>query len=311
MKKWVWAVATVIIIIIAGGLAYTSHHNVQAQYDSAMNSGKLAVQDKRYTAAETSFQAALRHKDSDKTAQAYLSQAQNYVTGNAAMNDGNFSTAKSAFTKVQNAKNGYTILTKRAKTSLKRLKPIRLRAEMYTQIYEQAVIQYQAQTYTESNATLDRILTDKDAKQSYYQDTYNKAVELRSANNKAIKNGGDGTPASDSSSVAATTSDSSSSTTATTDSSSATSSSSVSGLTKAESEAAKNYKGTNEYTVKKSQTEINGKTITSAQISAARKTLKNAGVQESSFSDQDIRTGLIAANKAGISYKSYVNKNYK
>ena len=154
-------------------------------------------------------------------------------------------------------------------------------------------------------------MTDKDAKQSYYQDTYNKAVELRSANNKAIKNGGDGTPASDSSSVAATTSDSSSSTTATTDSSSATSSSSVSGLTKAESEAAKNYKGTNEYTVKKSQTEINGKTITSAQISAARKTLKNAGVQESSFSDQDIRTGLIAANKAGISYKSYVNKNYK
>ncbi len=310
MKKWVWAVATAIIIIIAGGLAYTSHHNVQAQYDDAMNSGKLAVQDKRYTAAETSFQAALRHKDSDKTAQAYLSQTQNYVAGNAAMNDGSFSTAKRAFSKVQNAKHGYDVLTKRAKTSLKRLKPIRLRAEMYTQIYDQAVTQYQAQTYTESNATLDRILTDKDAKQTYYQDTYNKAVELRSANNKAIKNGGDGTPASDSSSVAATTSDSSSAT-ATTDSSSATSSSSVSGLTKAESEAAKNYKGTNEYTVKKSQTEINGKTITSAQITAARKTLKNAGVQESSFSDQDIRTGLIAANKAGISYKSYVNKNYK
>lgn len=309
MKKWVWAVATAIIIIIAGGLAYTSHHNVQTQYSNAMNSGKLAVQDKSYTAAETAFQTALRHKDSDKVAQAYLSQTQNYVAGTAALNDGNFSTAKKAFTKVKDAKNGYDVLTKRAKTSLKRVKPIQLRSEMFTQIYDQAVTQYQAQSYTESNATLDRILTDKDAKQTYYQDTYNKAVALRSSNNKAIKNGGDGTPASDSSAVATTDSDSSSAT-ATTGSTSA-SSSSVAGLTKAESEAAKNYKGTNEYTVKKSQTEINGKTITNAQIAAARKTLKSAGVEAGSFSDQDIRTGLIAANKAGISYKAYVNKTYK
>jgi len=194
------------------------------------------------------------------------------------------------------------------------LKTIQLKVETFQGVYEQALTQNQGQSYEASNATLDRIFKDTDAKQSYYTDIYNQAVDLRSANNQAIKHGGDGTaasitmPNSSSSSASSNSANANSGSIANANNSS---SGRTKGLTGAEKQAAKNYKGSNEFTVKKSQTEIKGKTITAAQIASARKTLSSIGVAGGSFSDQDIRTGLIAANKAGISFKAYAQKTYK
>lgn len=297
MKKWIWTIVAVVIIAVVGGVAFTGHHITQKAYSTAMMTGKQAVSKKNYSIAESAFQEALRHRTNDKQAQGYLTQTQNFVSAESAMTDHEFSTAKSDYTKVKNAKTGLSTLSKRAKTALTLLKTVQLKAETFQDVYDQALTQNQGQSYEASNATLDRIFKDAAAKEPYYTDIYNKAVDLRSTNNKAIKNGGDGT--------ADTSVDSSA------DSSASSSTSSSAGLTETEKQAVKNYKGSNEFTVKKSQTEINGKTITAAQIASARKTLSSIGVSAGSFSDQDIRSGLIAANKAGISFKSYAQKNYK
>ncbi|MTV82236.1 hypothetical protein [Secundilactobacillus folii] len=309
MKKWIWTIVAVVIIAVVGGVAFTSHHITQKAYTAAMTTGKKAVAKENYSVAESSFQEALRHRTNDQQAQGYLTQTQNFVAAESAMNDSEFATAKSNYTKVKNASPSIASLTNRAKTALKNLKTITVKAELFQQIYDQAVTQNQGQQYTESNATLDRIFKDSEAQQSYYTKIYNQAVDLRTANNKAIKNGGDGTSAATSSSSTGTTTNSGSSTTSANPGSS--SSSSVTGLTDAEKQAAKNYKGSNEYTVPKSRTEIDGQTITAAQINSARNTLKSIGVAPGSFSDQDIRDGMIAAHKQGISFKSYAEKNYK
>lgn len=297
MKKWIWTIVAVVVILVIGGVTFTSHHITQKAYTAAMTTGKTAVSKKNYSVAESSFQEALRHRTNDKVAKGYLTQTQNFVSAESAMTDHEFNVAKANYTKVKKAKTGLSTLSNRAKTALKLLKTVQLKAETFQDVYDQALTQNQGQSYEASNATLDRIFKDTAAQEVYYTDIYNKAVELRSANNKAIKNGGDGT--GDGSAV-----DSSSS-------SSDHSSSTTPGLTDAEKAAVKNYKGSNEYTVKKSQTEINGKPITSAQISNARKILSSIGVPSGSFSDQDIRSGLIAAHKAGISFKDYAEKNYK
>lgn len=305
LKKWVWAIIAVVIVAVVGGITFTSHHMTQEAYSSAMTTGKKAVQKENYSVAESAFQEALRHRTNEATAQSYLSQTQNFVAAQSAMNNSEFSTAKRDFNKVKSASPSNAVLAKRATKALKKLKTVQAQSDLYQQIYDQALTQNKGQSYTASNSTLDRIFKDAEAKQSYYTDIYNKAVDLRSANNDAIKHGGDGTASSSS----ASDSTSSAGSAAASNSDSATSS--VSGLTDSEKQAAKNYKGSNEYTVPKSQTEVNGKTITTAQINSARKTLSSIGVAPGSFSDQDIRNGLIAANKAGISFKSYAEKNYK
>ncbi|GAX00439.1 hypothetical protein [Secundilactobacillus silagei] len=309
MKKWIWTIVAVVIIAVIGGVTFTSHHITQKAYTAAMTTGRQAVSKENYSIAESAFQDALRHRTNDQQAQGHLTQTQNFVSAQSAMSDHEFSTAKSDYTKVKNAKSGSSMLRNRAKTALKLLKTVQLKAETFQDVYDQALTQNQGQSYEASNATLDRIFKDAAAKQSYYTNIYNHAVDLRSANNKAIKHGGDGTsdPSSSTPNSASSSADSSSAN-ASSDSSS---SSRTTGLTNSEKQAAKNYKGSNEFTVKKSQTEINGKAITAAQIASARKTLSAINVPAGSFSDQDIRTGLIAANKAGISFKAYAQKTYK
>ncbi|GAX03981.1 hypothetical protein IWT140_01615 [Secundilactobacillus pentosiphilus] len=305
MKKWIWTIVVVVIVAIVGGVTFTSHHITQKAYTAAMTTGKKAVNKKNYSIAESSFQDALRHRTNDKQAQGYLTQTQNFVSAESAMSDHEFNAAKSDYMKVKNAKPALSTLSNRAKAALKVLKTVQLKAETFQGVYDQALTQNQGQSYEASNSTLDRIFKDAEAKEPYYTDIYNKAVELRSTNNKAINHDGDGTVDS-SSSMPSASSDSS----ANSDSSAA-SHGITSGLTDSEKQAAKNYKGSNEFTVKKSQTEINGKAITAGQIASARKTLSSIGVSSGSFSDQDIRNGLIAANKAGVSFKSYAQKTFK
>lgn len=307
MKKWIWTIVVVVIVAVVGGVTFTSHHITQKAYTEAMLTGKKAISKKNYSIAESSFQDALRHRTNDKQAQGYLTQTQNFVSAEAAMSDHEFNTAKSDYTKVKNAKPAISTLSSRAKTALKVLKTVQLKAETFQGVYDQALTQNQGQSYEASNSTLDRIFKDAEAKEPYYTNIYNKAVDLRSANNKAIKNGGDGT-ADASSTVPSAAADSS----ANSNSSASTSTRGItSGLTNSEKQAAKNYKGSNEFTVKKSQTEINGKAITAGQIASARKTLSSIGVPSGSFSDQDIRNSLIAAHKAGVSFKSYAQKTFK
>ncbi len=177
LKKWIWTIVAVVIIAVVGGVAFTGHHMTQKAYSTAMMTGKEAVNKKNYSIAESSFQEALRHRTNDKQAQGYLTQTQNFVSAESAMSDHEFGTAKSDYTKVKNAKTGLSTLNKRAKTALTLLKTVQLKAEMFQDVYDQALTQNQGQSYEASNATLDRIFKDAEAKEPYYTDIYNKAVD--------------------------------------------------------------------------------------------------------------------------------------
>lgn len=74
---------------------------MQSQYDTAMADGKSAIQDKKYSEAETDFQNALRHKSNDKTAQAYLNQTQSLVSAESNLQNGHFDVAKSDYNELK------------------------------------------------------------------------------------------------------------------------------------------------------------------------------------------------------------------
>ncbi|WP_054658638.1 hypothetical protein [Apilactobacillus ozensis] len=65
------------------------------------------------------------------------------------------------------------------------------------------------------------------------------------------------------------------------------------------------YKGSNEYSVNKSDKEVNGKKISDDSVQNARKLINKAGVYADSMSDQDVRNTIKAANKK----KVFLSKN--
>ncbi|KRM59558.1 hypothetical protein C5L31_000339 [Secundilactobacillus malefermentans] len=292
MKRWVWAVVAVVVAVLIGGYAYSNHRITENQYNTEMSNGQAAIQAKQYTSAESHFENALKRKTNDSAAQRYLDQTQSFVSGKNAMTSRHFNAAKNYFTTVKNTKNTSGVLVTRSKSRLATLKIVIKNVKKYNKIYSEAVTQNKATEYEASNATLNQLFADSEFTKTYYKNIYTKARALQTANTKGIT--GEATSATTSSS-----------------SSSSSASSSSASLTSSEQSAANAYSGSNEYTVPKSQTQIDGQTITAAQINNARSTLSSIGVTPGQFSDQDIRSGLIAANKAGISFKSYAQKNYK
>ncbi|ARQ92687.1 hypothetical protein [Levilactobacillus brevis] len=300
MKKWVWVVATIVVALLIGGYAYSNHHAAAKEYQAAMANGRTAIQSKHYTQAESYFQNALKRRLNDKTAQRYLTQTQRFVSAEDALDDLHFASAQTHYQTVRDTKNGSQILTKRAQDRLKQVKTIRSNVKQFKKLLSQAQGQNEALNYGQSNTTLDELFNNSKFRQRYYKNLYSQALALRKANNA-------GQTASLASSASSTAAASSSSESSATSSSTATSSSSAS-LTSSEQAAAKNYSGSNEYTVTKKQKELNGKTITADQIASARKTINAAGVQADAMSDQDVRVALQQANKKDMSLSAYAKQ---
>ena len=245
-----------------------------------------------------------------------LKQTQEYVDGDNNFNDHQYSEAKTSYTQVTNTKGGNQQLVDRAKDQLKLIKKVQGNLARYTKVYNEAVQQQKAGQYVDSNITLNGILTDKAASQSYYRVIFNKAKKLRDSNNSAIENNSTPTDPNEANSfekpsnkpvdnpnVAADSSSSSAS-------DSAASSSSNSGLTSSEKKAADDYKGSNEYTVPDSKKKVNGKSVSKRQIKEARATIKAAGVDEGALSDQDVIDAINGAFKKQESLAKYVKANF-
>ncbi|MCB4357459.1 hypothetical protein EFS21_07085 [Levilactobacillus brevis] len=299
MKKWVWVVATIIVALLIGGYAYSNHHATAKEYQAAMANGRTAIQSKHYTQAESYFQNALKRRLNDAPAQRYLTQTQRFVSAENALDDLHFASAQKHYQTVKDTKNGSQVLTKRAQDRLKQVKTIRGNVKQFKKLLTKAQGQNEALNYGQSNTILDELFNNSKFRQRYYKNLYSQALALRKANNA----GQTASLASSASSTAAASSSESSATS----SSTATSSSSAS-LTSSEQAAAKNYSGSNEYTVTKKQKELNGKTITADQIASARKTINAAGVQADAMSDQDVRVALQQANKKDMSLSAYAKQ---
>ncbi|WP_341778672.1 hypothetical protein [Levilactobacillus sp. HBUAS70063] len=298
MKKWVWVVATIVVALLIGGYAYSNHHATAKEYQAAMANGRTAIESKHYTQAESYFQNALKRRLNDKTAQRYLTQTQRYVAGEDALEARHFSAAESHYVAVKNTKKGSSVLVTRAKARYKQVKVIRANVKQFKKILSKAQGENRALNYGQSNTTLDELFNNAKFRQSYYKGLYAQALALRKANNAG--------QTSETSSAASTASSSSAAA-----SSSATASSSSASLTSSEKQAAKNYSGSNEYTVTQSQKELDGKTITAQQIASARKTIDSAGGNASAMSDQDVRVAMQQANKKNLSLAKYTSQYLK
>lgn len=311
MKKWIWILVAIIIAGAVGGYTYARHAQNDRLYDQQMTRGNAYIASKDYTSAETAFTNALKRKPNDKKATTVLNQTQDFVSAKNLLDDRKFSDAKKGFQDVADTKNGNEQLVDRAKTNIKNLKTIQANVKKFNGFYDTALEQAGNGQYMESNTTLDKIFNDKAIHQTYYQDILSKAEKLRDDNNNAI----DGKPNSDSTldqnsstgAVANPNLDSSSSS-----SSNATGSSSNSAsLTPEEEQAAKNYKGSNEYTVKPGQNTIDGQEITNAQVNSARRELDEAGFDSGAMSDQDVKNLIKGAHNEKQSVTQYANQTLK
>lgn len=266
-----------------------------------MANGRTAIESKHYTQAESYFQNALKRRLNDKTAQTYLTQTQRYVAGENALDARHFTVAQKHYQAVKDTTGGSSVLVTRATKQVKKVKLIRANYKQFKKILTKAQGQNKALNYGQSNTTLDELFTNAKFREVYYKGLYDQALQLRKSNN-----------AGQSSSVTeASNSDSSTSSSSDDSSSNATSGSSSASLTSSEQSAANAYSGSNEYTVTQSQQELNGKTITVAQINNARKTINAAGGQADAMSDQDVRVAIQQANKKDMSLTKYTDKYLK
>ena len=261
-----------------------------------MANGRTAIESKHYTQAESYFQNALKRRLNDKTAQRYLTQTQRYVDGEDALEARHFSTAENHYAAVKATTNGSSVLVTRAKDRYKQVKAIKANVKQFKQLLSKAQGENKALNYGQSNTTLDELFNNAKFRQSYYKNLYDQALALRKANNAGQ------TSQTSSAAVAASSSTAASST--------STSSSSAS-LTSSEKQAAKNYSGSNEYTVTQSQKKLDGKTITAQQIASARKTIDSAGGNASAMSDQDVRVAMQQAAKKNVSLAKYTSQYLK
>ena len=298
MKKWVWVVATIVVALLIGGYAYSNHHATAKEYQAAMANGRTAIKSKHYTQAESYFQNALKRRLNDKTAQRYLTQTQRYVDGEDALEARHFSAAETHYAAVKKTKSGSAVLVTRAKDRYKQVKGIKANVKQFKQILSKAQGENKALNYGQSNTTLDELFNNAKFRQSYYKDLYDQALALRKANNAGQTSETSSAASAASSSTAAS-------------SSATTSSSSSASLTSSEKQAAKNYSGSNEYTVTQSQKELDGKTITAQQIASARKTIDSAGGNASAMSDQDVRVAMQQADKKNLSLSKYTSQYLK
>ena len=300
MKKWIWIVIAIVIGASVGGYAYARHSQNEKIYAEAMQRGRLQISNKKYTAAETSFTNALKRKPNDDQADKVLNQTQSFISANDLFNDLKFGQAKSEYQSVVDTKKGNELLSDRAKAKITKIKGIQKNRQNYNKIYNQALDQAGDGQYTESNSTLDKIFSDKSIHQAYYADILKKAETLRDKNNDAIS----GNSSSSSNSFESSTSDSS------TNNNPNVSGSKGASLTSAEKKAAAAYKGSNEYTVTKGDRDLDGKPITAAKVTRARKQISAAGVDSNAMSDQDVRNVIKGAHKNGETIGQYVKARY-
>ncbi|EHM00517.1 hypothetical protein HMPREF9103_00523 [Lentilactobacillus parafarraginis F0439] len=301
LKKWIWLVITIVIAASVGGYAYARHSQNEKLYSDAMDRASLQISNKRYIAAETAYTNALKRKPNDEKATRLLSQTQNFMAANDLFNQRQFAGAKNSYQSVVATKNGNETLKGRANDRLKLVKTIQSNLKRYNKLYSQALNETGEGNYAQSNSTLDKILSDTAIKQTYYKTIYNKAKQLQTKNNAALN----GTAATSSSSDF----ESSTSNSSTQNTPNVAPSSSAS-LTSSEQKAADAYKGSNEYTVNPKQNEIDGQSITAAQVNTARHEISAAGIDSNAMSDQDVKNIIKGAHNNNESVGQYVKEKY-
>ncbi|WP_283680308.1 hypothetical protein [Lentilactobacillus sp. Marseille-Q4993] len=313
MKKWIWIIVVIIVAGSIGGYAYARHTQNEKLYTQEIKRGNAQISDQDYKGAEKSFSDALKRKSNGTKAKTLRNQTRKFMDANELLNNKKFKDSQDKYREVTAIKKGNEQLVDRANSQIKLLDKIQANVKSYTAAYTAALEQNKNKQYADSNDTLNKLLKDKNFQQPYYTDILQKVVQLQTNNNAALSNQSQSTDTNDdndSKDNSGSQSDSNVTSGGSTDSKSDKGSSkNNTSLTPAEKKAAKNYKGSNEYTVKPKDKQVNGKQVQKAQILTARQELKEAGVNPDAFSDQDIIEVIKGAYNKNQTIAEYAKKN--
>ncbi len=302
LRKWTWVIVTFIVILMVGGYAFSRHQSIEKQYHVDMENAAAAINDENYSAAETYFQAALTRRNNDSVATHRLRQTKVFVTAMSQLENHRFSTSKKTFAQVYKIHHGSKVLNLRAHEKITEIGKVQKNITKYNKVIKYARELNEAQEFSLSNVQLDSLFNTKEFKKGYYTSLWKTAKQIQKSNKTGLSQAV--MPGSTSSSAQSPSSNNSSADNTTTGATSGSSNSNgvsslpAPNLSSSEKQAADNYSGSNEYTVTKKDTELNGKVITQAQINAARQEL---GTKSNQFSDQDIRNIIKEAAQKGIS----------
>lgn len=303
MRKWLWAVVTIVVAVGVGGYTY-SRHQVQLQgYTTEIQSGKQAIKAKQYSDAEAAFTRASRTIVNDTVAQRYLSQTQAYIAGQQAIKARRFDAAQTNFTTVNQRKKGSSILVARAQTKLKLLDKISSQRKQDNKLYQQALVLNQANEFTDSNGVLMVLFQNKQFTQAYYQDIYRKAKGLRHENNAALKSLTGSTPITnnEAQTVTSNANQTSEQPAKSTESQPAKQSQS-SATSQSTSESSQTSQSSSSTVTSSSSTATSSSTSAdTAGIQATRAELNAAGLDGNRFTDEQIQTIMQQAAAAHIS----------
>lgn len=298
LKRWTWVIATLVVILLVGGYAFSRHQSIEKQYHLEMTNAEAAIKDNNYTAAENYFQDALTRRNNDKIATHRLKQTKIFVNAMSQLEKHHFATSKKTFAQVYKIHDGSQTLNTRAHQKIKEINQVQKNRTKYNKILKYARELNVAQEFSVSNEQLDRLFNDKTFKKGYYTDLWKSAKQLQKSNKTGLSQVVMPGSTNDNASQSSANNNSQQNQTQNNNPNSGVSSLPEPNLSSSEQQAANNYSGSNEFTVTKKDTELNGKVISQDQINQARQQLGNKSGQ---LSDQDVRNLIKEAAQKGIS----------
>ena len=271
VKRWAWwTIIAAVLAFLFVGYGYTRKVEAQKYYNQAVEAGKQSIRDGNYEAARLSYRDALKKKPSDDLAETVVDQITDYQKGWKDMNEGRYSEACRKFERVSNVDSGSALLVQRSSSLATELKEVIKERKIFQKVYRKAKVLSENYEYTASNTKLAVILGYGSIKEGYYRDVYHDARKLKEYNDRILR------------SLGYTVDDDSSGADSTRSSrySKNTRQDVVSGVSGASASSAE-------------------RNITDAEIRQARHDLKAQGLDEKSFTDDQVRQVILRAGSEG------------
>lgn len=158
----------------------------QEAYDSAINDGVTASEKGEYAKAEAFFEMALKEKEEDKQATAYLSQAKEIQEMTQAISDGELEDGLSAAEKIEKEETKLEPVQEEAKELRKQLETAKDTLEELTQQYEEAEKLVKASDYETANKLLTQI-KQPETNEAFYIEIMAKITQLTESTSKKLE----------------------------------------------------------------------------------------------------------------------------
>jgi hypothetical protein len=174
-------VALIGFLLLLGGCSSKN----DAVYQDSMQKGLDAIAENDFSKAEGLFEMALKAKDNDVTAKAYLSQVQLFLKADDSIKKNKIDDAIKSLDKSITVKDGSKVIASKSKEKRETLVKIKENQNNYNALLTDARSLNASGKYQESNSKLDELLK---ADLTQFASLKEEATKLKDTNNEAIRN---------------------------------------------------------------------------------------------------------------------------